>query len=190
MSIITHQIQPKGRTANIKITLDSSIDLLGYQQEIENLTNITNSSLVNPENDLEIRRFRFGLNNGIVQLFNFYFYNEQTNLHDAKFEALGYVNDDIRLNNTKLQNSFFIMDYYTTYDNFSQQKIFSTYLTKVVQNNQYSIPVYISDVSNQLYYWHIPKSYLNNFTGSTIYGYVRFSYYDARTGNIRQIHIV
>ncbi len=183
--IIMHQIQPKGRTANIKITLDSSVDLLGYQQEIDNLTNITSNDLINPENDLEVRRYRFDLNSGIVQYFNFYFYNEQTNSHETKFEALGYTTNEVKLSNTKLQNSFFIMDYYNTYDSYSQQKIFSGYLTKVIYSNQFTFPVYTSGVDNQLYYWHVPKSYLSTFTGTTVYAYVKFSFYDARTGVIR-----
>ena len=87
-----------------------------------------------------------------------------------------------------MQNSFFILDFYDTFDTYTQTKIFTTYLTKLIGNDAYGnrtyTPVYVinSGVTNQLYYWYVPISFLNAQTGTTVTGYTKFTFYNAISG--------
>jgi len=79
------------------------------------------------------------------------------------------------------QNSFFIMDFYDTYDIYTQTKIFSKYFTKLGTSNVSEY--YVSSNASQFFYWNIPRYYLNEQTGTTCMAYVRFTFINAEEGN-------
>jgi len=63
MSIIREKIRyipvfGTGHTININFGLSAEDGFLGYQQEIDNLTQVVGVDLVNPELDVEERRFK------------------------------------------------------------------------------------------------------------------------------------
>ena len=180
---------------NISFGLGSGDDFLGYQQEIDNLTQVVSLDIVNPEIDVEERRFNYIPNIGPLTLeFNFHQPNAGNVFH-YYFSYQGFTVDEERQNASNMQNSFFIMDYYDTFDINTQTKIFTTYLTKITSGEwsvglpEYTEPfseyVINGSSSNQLYYWYVPVWYIKaNLTGTTntVTGYTKFTFYNAKSG--------
>lgn len=171
---IKEKILNNGIDSRIKITLNSSDEFIGVQQEIDNLTKFKSLDLVNPIIDVE--KFRFKLNPTIPVTTIQFRFNDIAN-----FLYAGFTENEISGSTRNICNSFFILDYYDTYDLNIQQKIFTTYLTKIGQEPIYNVS---SNTSNQFNYWYVPKSYIDENTGNTVIGYVKFSFYNAKTGGI------
>lgn len=168
---------------NLKLTLGSGEDLLGYQQEIDNLTQVVSIDLINPAIDVEERKFKYKSGIGQTNI-NFYFSMDGGNTYGSNFKNAGFSSDEINNKSQLMLNSFFILDYYTTYDVNTQLKVFTTYITKLGTTPQYVID---SNNKNQFYYWYVPLDYINSqiLLGRTITrGYVKFSFYNAKSGNI------
>jgi hypothetical protein len=178
---------------NLKFSLGSSIGLTGYQQEIDNLTIDTEDELINPVNDTEVRRFNSTIQNNL----SFYFHldsaiNEMANNVDSiSFINAGFTQDEIDFNRDTIRNSFFILDFYDTYNPNTQIKIFTTYLTKILANNNTanylvgtSPLINFLKIKNQFNYWYVPQSYIDL---SNVYatGYIKFSFYNAKYGKIQ-----
>lgn len=182
MSMIRERIKINNLDVNIKLSIGSTDGLYGYQQEIDNITEETKTELINPVVDNEVRRFQYDSSNGITNL-QFYFISGSSFYCD--FNYAGFTNNEIISRNTKLLNSFFILDFYDSYDNNTQNKIFRTYLTKTLNgiNETPDYKIY-NDTINQFYSWYIPQSYINQATGTTVIGYTKFSFYNAKTGTI------
>jgi hypothetical protein len=173
MSIIKNDIKLNGNDLNIKFRLDISDELFDYQQNINNTIYNTSNSLINPITDVECRRFA----NNIPVTIGFMF-SGQTTFFDA-----GYSNSEI-------SNSFFIVDYYDTFNVNNQTRLFRTYLTKINYNTTLGLPIYLIDNStkNQLHTWYVPESYISSISGDTITGYTKFSFYSAKTGKISSFY--
>lgn len=165
-----------GGTVNFKFSLSSNDNFIGYQQEIDSLTQVTALDLVNPVVDVETRRFKLISTPTSTIPLQFKF-SSTPPTSPLSFVAAGFTQNEINENTLNLLNSFFIMDFYDTYDTNNQTKIFRTYLTKIKE--QYPAPVYIINPNNQLYYWYVPISYM---TGTTRIGYVKFSFFNAKFG--------
>jgi hypothetical protein len=188
----TTQIHFSGHTTtgltgimNINFGISAEDGFLGYQQEIDNLTEVVGIDVVNPELDVEQRKIKYkpGINPIILQ---FWFHIPNTgNSWANSFYVAGFNTDDIFTLSQRMLNSFFIMDFYDTYDTNTQTKIFSTYLTKLIGNDAYGNKVYTPSYTiggsapNQLYYWYVPVWYL---TGGTLTGYTKFTFYNAISG--------
>ena len=176
-----------GTTMNLTISLSSNDNLIEYQQEIDRLTQFTTLDLVNPVTDGEKRRFKLNPNPTPDITLNFQFYSTITNTYLNSFLFAGFTGKEIATGSDNLLNSFFILDFYDTFDINNQTKIFTTYLTKLlvpvngITYSQYSIG---TSNNNQLYRWYVPLSYIESQTGSTATGYMKLSFYSAKTGNI------
>ena len=182
----TTQVTVSGHTTtgftgivNIKFNLSSDNNFLGYQQEIDNLTQGVSTDLINPEVDLEERRFKYAFYSPAVQ-FNFYFGSIPTNT----FEAIGFTASGLTQQQLNVLNSFFIFELYDTYNVSTQVKILTTYITQIGLVPQYTI-----DPNNQLYYLYVPIPYIKDIlaqSGSTgiATGYTKISFYNAKTGKI------
>ena len=179
-----------GHSMNLIISLGSCENFIEYGEDIDNLTQFTVLGLVNPVIDGEVRRFTLTLIPTLNVLLQFFFYNVTASTYQTTFNAAGFTADEISNSNYNLLNSFFILDFYDTFDINSQTKIFTTYLTKILQSYYPYTPEYLigTTVSNQLYPWYIPLSYINAQTGSTVIGYVKLSFYNAKTGNITSFY--
>jgi len=163
---------------SLKINIGSNDSFLGYQQEIDNIVEEVSAGLINSIVDAEKRKF--SLNSTIPNTklqFNFNGFNT--------FIGAGFTVKEVITNSQTMLNSFFILDFYDTFDPNTQQKIFTTYLTKVGYIPNYNIS---ASTSNQLYYWYIPISYTTVQTGSTAIGYVKFSFYNAKSGITTQFY--
>jgi hypothetical protein len=178
MSIIKEVIKSNNLDVNIRFTLGSGVGLSGYQQEIDNFTINKGIELINPIVDSEVRKFNYNPTIGTIYL-NYYFNDTRS------FKQAGFTDDEIQTSSVKLLNSFFILNFYDTFNTNTQRKIFSSYLTKVLSgvNNtpKYQIS---SNIINQFYNWYVPLSFINSQTGSTIIGYTNFSFYNAKFGKV------
>jgi len=176
MSVIKETLKFNNLDLNLKFSLGSNVGLTGYQQEIDNSTIDTEDELINPVNDTEVRRFKNSVQNNL----SFYFVVNNTN--NSLFRNAGFTQDEIDFNRDTIRNSFFILDFYDTYDTNTQTKIFTTYLTKILGNgNTANYVLDITNHSNQFSYWYIPQSYINLHTT----GYVKFSFFNAKYGVIQ-----
>lgn len=181
---IVKQSNSSGATFNFKLSISNNNKFTGYQQEIDNLTQYTSTDLVNSVVDGETRKFGYANQSPLVIKFDFFSILVGTGAYSSTFSSppspvfnIGsnmFTTDEITSNSDNFLNSFFMLDFYDSYDINNQTKIFRTYLTK-----KGTEPVYNIDVNNQLYYWYVPISYL---TGTTRIGYVKFSFYNAKYG--------
>lgn len=189
MSIIKEKIKYLGTDMNLKFVLDSEENLLGYQQEIDNLTQGISNDLINPEIDVEERNIKYYSEIGKTYL-QFQYYNQITGLFDNSYITAGFSGDNISGSSLNVLNSFYILDFYDNFDPNTQIKISTSYLTKIIGydsgGTRNFTPTYVigATISNQLYDWYLPVWYLNNFTGTTATGYTKISFYNAKTGKI------
>jgi hypothetical protein len=165
---------------NIKFDLSSNDNFLGYQQEIDDLTQGVSNTLINPDVDLEERRFKYAFHSPAVQ-FNFGF-GSPTAYND--FAHVGFTVIELEQQQLNVLNSFFIFELYDTYDVSTQVKILTTYITKIG-----NLPQYTLDLNNQIYNLYVPLPYIQDIlaqSGSTgiATGYTKISFYNAKTGKV------
>lgn len=177
MQIIKQTILKSNKDSNIKINIGSNDQFLGYQQEIDNYTKFKSTDLVNPVIDGETRRFKISPRSQYC-VFKFSFNNLNS------FIGAGFTQNEIDVKSSNFCNSFFILDFYDTYNTNKQNRIFRQYLTKLDEQPIYYTGEYpsIGLSMNQFYYWHIPESFIKSQSGSTVIGYVKFSFYNAKSG--------
>jgi len=187
MSIIkeTIKLNINNTGSTIIFGLGGNNHFSGYQNEINDLTEETKIELTNNIIDYEVTRFQYGGN--LVNL-NFYLTTGLT-YYNSFIDGAGFSRNEVDSRNLKLHNSFFIMDFYDSYDNNTQTKIFTIYQTQILNGNEFDniqIPSYriYHDSINQFYSWYLPKSFIAEQTGSTITGYVKFSFYNAKYGSL------
>ena len=214
MSIIKETIRFNNQDTNLKISLSIGNRLSGYQQEIDELTEDTKQELINPVIDNEVRRFT----SSNIQFITFWFKNLGRGGGDPFNDSFGsdgagFSDSEIEDYDDVVLNSFFIMDVYDTFDNNSQTKIYTTYLTQIL-DGQSDGGVPISkytlnyNTGNQWYHQYVPKSFLDKPTGISgypVYGgstplglanllengaleeltvYAKFSFYNAKYGTL------
>ena len=190
MSIIKETIKSNGLDTSLRFSLGEGVCLSGYQQEIDNLTENTKTELINPVVDNEVRRFQYASTQGGPINLLFYL-SANGSIYQNSFSSYGgrFTTPEINSRDSKLLNSFFILDFYDSYDNNTQSKIFTIYQTQILDGQKSGstpIPKYriYSDTVNQFYNWYVPKSFLDAQSGLTVTGYVKFSFYNAKFGDV------
>ena len=168
-----------GDTMNIKISFASQDNFSGLQQEIDRQTSITTVDLINPVTDEEKRRF-VKASSPSIQAFNFRFYNGAA--YVPSYTAAGFTTAELEDKTLNVRNSFWIFDFYDSYDPNKQIRLFSTYYTQIKSSTP-SFPA--ANVNNQLYYLYVPKSYTDTFTGLTATVYAKISFFNAKTGKLQ-----
>jgi hypothetical protein len=187
--LIKKTIRPFTGTTNFNFSLATNDDYIGYQQEIEALTTSTGDDLINPIIDGDITRFVFASDLSNL-IFKFKFYDDNSGTYLTNLNNSGLTDDDINKSKTTLLSSFFILDLYNSYDQNNQNKICTTYLTKINKSDvagksEYTIN---STNKNQFSDWYVPNYFFDSETGETLSCYVKFSFYCGRTGNIVQFY--
>ena len=131
-------------------------------------------SLINPIIDEEVCRFKKS-NVGGSQIFYFYFKGKTSHYNEFPFEN----------NKTKfIQNSFFIFDFYDSFNSNTQNKIFRTYFTKFIDYANDNKPKYIITTTKdtQLTFFYVPISYINKQEKNEFGCFLKLSFYNAETG--------
>lgn len=187
MSVVKERIKFNGLDLNIKFGIKGNEDVIGIQQEIDELTNETKTDLINPIVDGEVRRFKYDPSINGAEL-KFFFSNDLSQYSNT-FQYAGFSTSEILNLNTKLLNSFYIIEIYDTYDPFTQTKILTNYMTKISDgenNGSFQIPYYKISVNNknQLYYLHVPKSSIDSMYGATKYLYMKLTFFNAIDGSV------
>jgi len=186
MSIIVEKIKKNNQDVFLNINLKNNNDYFGYQEEINNITEETKKSLINPVIDNEIVRFRYYNQN--IPIFKLYFNfiaNSGNPINSFLNNGARFTSDEINSKNNVILNSFFIIDLYDDFNYYTQSKIFTTYNTKII-NNTNTTPIYDigNDIRNQFCDVYIPKYYIDKQTGDTINMYIKYSFYNAKYGDI------
>jgi hypothetical protein len=186
MLINRETIRFNGRDAFVKFGLETGDGLTGYQQQIDRLTSVTGVELINPAIDGEVRRFKYSNTVGNATLV---FYND-LGVNSFENEADDTDDEIITTRNVQSLSSFFILDFYDTYDISKQTKLFTVYMTRILEGDYLigkPIPKYTigSNNINQFYYWYVPLSFLNTVTGQTVDVHVKFSFFHAYNGKLR-----
>jgi hypothetical protein len=184
MCIIKQQIVQTGVDAEIKINLGQNVNFTGYQQGIDSFTGEASNAVINPVDDLETYRFRASK---IVNL-DFFFYSAATSSYYNSFAPAGFTPSDLFDNVDSIRNSFFIANFYDTYDSQTRIKYFTGYLTFINNSPISTLPNYLinpTGTGRQLFYWYIPNNYIETHTGTTATGYTVFTFYNAKAGRMQ-----
>jgi len=176
MSIVREKIRYYGNTTYIKLNLSSDDGFLGYQQEIDNLTQNISVDLINPPVDIEERKFKnIGVSNTMIFQFTL-----NGSIYAIDYKNAGFTAAEINGNSLNKLNSFYIFEYYDSYDVNTQTKIFTTYLTKIGTTPNFTI-----NSDNQIYNLYVPVSYMNSLFEQNINlvtGYTKISFFNAKNG--------
>jgi len=155
---------------NIRINLGSNESFLGYQQEINNYTEIASVELINETTDPEMKKFKYNSDvpyiSGIMLNFN--------------FSETPFNNNEITGNTLNVLNSFYSMETYDDFNESNNTKLSTNYFTKDFNiTNNYNINNFNK---NQFYYLYLPESFILKQTGTTATTYSRFLFYNAKSG--------
>lgn len=177
----------------INFPLERSGEFLGYQQEIDSYTQIKSSESINDVTDGEVIRFKKASNNLSL---NAYFWYSLGNNYLNEYKAIGITYSDSQYSNPNYLNSFYILDFYDSYKPYEQKKIFTTYLTKLGNNNYQKYSRYgnvnIKDKNVSAYYikedsqifYITPPAYFFSSSGDNPVMYLRLSFYNASNGEL------
>lgn len=187
MQINEEKVRLKRTDSSIRINIGSTYNNeLGIQQQIENLTHNTSNDLINPHVDGEVSRFKFK-EEELIHTYKFYFgLNTNTGLINAGFTSIELASRALNV-----ENSFFILDFYDTYNSSIQRKLFTTYITKIDNTAHVSeymigvLPINYGQLIpvDQIKYLYIPKWFINENSGNTTQNiYLKFSFYNAKIG--------
>lgn len=182
MSIIQRKILNRNEDINIKFSLSSNDDQTGHQEEIDSFTQIQTSSSINEPTDAEVRRFSF--NGPTDTVLEYSFYSKIIAQYSNSFNYAGFSNSDVEKQRNNFLNSFFRLDLYDTFISNQQTRLFSNYLTKLI-NGRFNNPIissYILNNENQFYYLNVPINIFNDTTDDTIDLYGLFTFYNAKSG--------
>lgn len=173
MKVIRNKIRLTNSDSTIKLTLKNVNDSLGYDQDVSNLiTSETKAKINKPsDNDLNL----YSLESGSTLTFNFF-----GTAYTTSFLDIGFESGDTY--NAFGKKSFFIADTYTTYNISNQEKISQNYINGIKSlTSTYNINGNKLGGCREFYHWYISDNY---FTENTLTAYTKFSFFNAKTGNV------
>lgn len=189
MSISKFKIKFNNRDSNIQIDLNRDYENLGYQEEINSFTNITSNANINDVVDGEITRCTY-ISDDNRNFLYFNFYNSNSDSYSTDYTFGGFTNNEINNSSSVFLNSFFIVDIFDTDNIQNQTKIISTYLTKLNFNFDGTAIIPLENINMQLNKLNIPFNNIDDIESDDdyYYLYLRFSFYNAKTGKITLFH--
>lgn len=177
MLIKKEKILQRGLDVNIKINLGVGYDIIDEQEEINKIIDDKSIEFTTPPIDTEVYRYKHESN---IYSLKFKLYNKGTFSISYPFTEM-----EINSRSNVILNSFFILDFYDTTNPYTQKKIFSGYLTKITSGEESGTQSYFKVKSdNQFYYLYIPQYFIDLHSDNDIWGYVKFSFYNAKTGKV------
>jgi len=170
MSIIQKNIYIGANATGATLTfgLSGGVDISGYQQEIDGITEKKKQELVNPIEDFEIVRFSPNL----TKRLRFYFLNVGNTSYANSFTNAGFTSSELSNRDDVVRNSFIIADLYDTYIPNTQTRLATTYQTKIGATPDYSLK---TDLNHQLCAINFHKWYLDTLTDSFVVAYMMIS---------------
>jgi hypothetical protein len=188
--LIKEKIKLSNADKSIKLNLGLGFSSLGQQQDIDSFTQINSNNQINSAIDNEVIKFKYDEPNGEL----LFYFNDGSGNHNNSFKSsmFGISVSTISNNYDTVLNSFFIADFYDTFDINTQNKLSTNYLTDIVTDTmnepRYSLKVGEEFTSfgkqiNELYYINLPKYFISSKTNENIvYIYVKFMFYCSNNG--------
>jgi len=167
--------QLSGNDFIIPITIDNDNNLFGYQQEIDKITHESAYNNLNTDKDRELKRISLDS----IRTLATYFYSGGSYNNDFKYA--GFTDYDINYHTSPFIYSYYKLSFYDSYDSNNQNHIADNYLHLFDSN--YAL-FHIKE-HNPLYDLFLPKYYLDSYTGDTITGYTKLTFYNAKSGSTK-----
>lgn len=182
---------------NIKIGLRDNVSMIGYQDEVDNLTQIKSIDSINENVDNELRRFKFYGDSEMI--FKFWIDNSlQSKFSGTTVDTINrmFTSEELILKKPNVLNSFFIIDTYDSYDEKTNNKLSTNYLTDITSKNyqnkpnvQVNTPRYLinNTIRYPLYYLYIPEYFIKEVlsdTNKTTNIYAKLLFYNAKVGKV------
>lgn len=176
MPLIRENILSTTGDTYIKIPIGGVNQTNGGQEAINTLMNDVSDGLINDVTDVDTRRFQYEASVS-PQHIAFMFGNST---HYSYTDA-GFTNGEIEYGLSNFANSFFILDFYDSYNENTQTKIMRTYLTQKKASATFDLG---NDLVNQATTLYIPQWFINQ---SSTYEYIYFKikFYNAKTGKVQ-----
>lgn len=181
MQLIKEKIKYNRSGGNIKISLDSNINLNGNQEVLNKSTDEIANLLVNESLDGERWRFKYDPTTYSTLTFR-YGLNKITN-----YTEIGFTSGETEYNYSNFANSFYILDFYDSFDENNQNKLFRTFLTIKSSTSVFYVgkdPNTLNTLNNQISTLFVPQWVMNNYTTNIADVYVKFSFYNASLGKL------
>jgi len=178
MQLIKEKTRFTGRDIKIKIPLDSTNNLGGLQQSINDYIERETGLSINPITDGETFKYKSTTNRSITP----YFYNG-IGLGNS-LEYAGFTPDEINNSNDVVTNSFYILQVYDTIVGENQTLLHNSY------HNGYEIEhistTFLLKEGNEDSNFYIPEWYINeNLNGGEIKFVIKLLFYNAKTGKLQ-----
>ena len=180
----------KGQDLNIVLSLSnkSGSDLGREYSDYTSFIEKESKDVINPVIDNEVLRVRY-LNQDTR--FVIYFYDNDYDIYNQNYTSLGFSLNELLNGGAVLRNSFYILDFYDSFDTFNREKIFSSYYTQITslgstrprrRGQQETDPdgVVISQ-TNQLNYITPP---LWSLESNITIMYMTLTFFNAKTGKL------
>lgn len=182
MSIIQQKIylSKNASGATISFPLSAGINISGYQQEIDGITEQTKQELINPIEDFEITRFRYS--NGSGNRLSFNFLNSSNTSRNTTYTNAGFTSAEISEPADVFRNSFFILNFYDTYSSNTQTRLFTNYQTKLGSTPLFQLD---DNESYEMCYANVPNWFLETENSTFIVAYLKLSFYNAKDGKLQ-----
>ncbi len=181
MTIAKRTVNINDKNKYISILLENKNASVGEDQSFDTLTINNSIDIINPVIDVETYKFKINSTGTNLQ-FNFHDLTRTEPKYDIVYKTTGFTN-------VVLQNSYFIMDIFDSFDIQKQTRLNRNYFTQLNPNNSQlsgltSTFILSSTVSNQFNNVFIPKNYLDSNINNEIILYCKFMFYDALNGKI------
>jgi hypothetical protein len=160
------------------ISLTGRNDILGYDDNVENLINSESDNSINDVSDAEVRRI-LPIS---ASTLNFNFWNTGTTSYVSTIAPNEFTSND--LYKSTLINSFYIIQVYNNFKEEIQKKYHTGYfngyefgVTSITSTYNFNLNLEFSNL-------YISQDLLNSMNGNDTDYYAKFSFYSAKTGKI------
>jgi len=168
---------------NIKLNLKNGFDVYFDESDIDLITQTKLEERVNPYLDSERIRFKFKQET-INYPLSFSFRSGNTMSFGTTYRYAGFTQAELNQNQTSFINSFYAMEVYDSVNSKIQNLLSTTYI-KPITSNYYTGSTNIrflqSDEQTKIL---IPKTFVEQQTGTSVNVYIKFSFYNAKTGKV------
>lgn len=176
MRLIRENILRTTGDTYIKIPISSVNQTNGGQEAINSLMNSVSDGLINNVTDAETRRFKYDPSVSLQHIG--VLFGNSTNY---SYLYAGFTVDEILNGLSNFTNSFFILDFYDSYDENTQTKIMRTYLTQKKTIAKFDVD---NALINQESILFIPQWFINQSSGYEFL-YFKIKFFNAKTGKVQ-----